>query len=583
MIAFAESPGVSSDFGIGIDRFGNLRALKCSVDGECKKTIYDFDGRYDDKLFDQLENIGSEFATQQKWLSTERWDNAYKNNKAVQPMIACNGSAIAAIKSDGTLFVLADEDMNYMWEQANSWTRLVAISISDELVAGLQDDGTVLLLDNFGHPISKAIADWHNIIQIAVQKDHIAGLSSDGHVYTYCHNSINHHNTISWDRIVRIYEDSEHTLGLRNDGTLLYADNQTSRIILSNILDVLDSCSIDSPICITVDHEILHANCFDFDMTELVQFQRIWLNDLTYLCSDGSLFHRGKKLVFERHDRVLGDTERYNDFLAFTTDSLGKKCVAITKFGHLAVWGVDLTTEQKQKVYECHLFKGFNVENLAEERQKYFDVAEKMSNLYLAMQHRETVEIEQARLETLRAIKAEEDRVYSAESERDTIMSSPFRFLKKKEIERLTSIINICYERITNLKTEQPEKKKWCGPFPIDERKNDYEIECQSCGRMNHLIFVRMSEYGVPIAYCDECLIKQNRYCVVCGEFDLNTQNNGSYTVSGAYVCPKCYQKAQGRQAIIGSILGKCSSCKAAHTPLWLSGKELYCDKCKSK
>lgn len=583
MAAFTEPDGTISDFGIGIDFFGNLRALEKYVDGKHEKTIFDFDSSYDDKLFDDLEHIESEFSSHQKWLNADSWEKAFRNHKAVQSMVACNGSAIAAVKSDGTLFVLADEDMDFMWVQASSWTRLVAISISDELIAGLRDDGTVLLLDNLGHSISEEISDWQSIIQIAVQQDHIAGLSNDGHVYTYCHNSLNHHDTCTWDQIIRIYEDSNHTLGLRNDGTVLYADNQTSRTILHNILDVLDSRSIDSPICITADHEILHANCFDFDMTELVQYQSIGLNNSTYLCSDGSLFHRGQKLVFERHDRVFGNTERYNDFLAFTTDSLGKKCVAITKLGHLAVWGVDLTTEQKQKIYECHLFKGFDVENLAEERQAYFDAAEKMSNFYLAMQYRETIEIEQARLETLRTIKAEEDRLYSAECERDTIMSSPFRFLKKKEIERLTSIINICHERITNLKAERPEKKKWYGPFPIDERKNDYEIECQSCGRMNHLIFVRMSEYGYPIAYCDECLIKQNRYCVVCGEFDLNEQSNGSYTVSGAYVCPKCYQKAQGRQAIIGSILGKCSSCKVAHAPLWLSGKELYCEKCKSK
>lgn len=584
MTAFAEPD--NCEFGIGIDEYGNLIALQKDLDGERVKTILDFDCRHDDRLFTELGCIDKEHNSLEHKSEREEWNKAFKTNRSVRGLIACNSTAVAAVRSNGTLFFLEKEEFAFRWAQARYWTRLIEITMSDELIAGLRDDGTVLLVDGLGKDITEEVTDWREIIQIQIDNKTLVGLNKDGKVSSYGCYGQTEYKTDTWTQVVRLYSGCGYIAGLCKNGSIFYArrDGETQLQKLRSPLSILQMAD-GVPIYRTKDHEIINADDCDLNMTNIIQFhgRHCFLrNDsATYLCSDGSFFWNGQKQEYIQHNYIFNEDHKHDEFLAFALDDVNTQRIAVTRFGHLAVWGMDLTEEQKRRLSECHLFEGSNAEKLDKERKEHFDCAEKMTKMYHAMQYREEEEIKLARAEIHQEIEKENDRLHWAESERDMLMLSPFRFLKRKEIEGLNSVIHQCQERISRLQSENPEDRRIKGPFPIDDRKNRFEIECRTCGSMSHLVCVGIDSYDSPVAYCDQCLMKQNRYCAVCGEFDLTGDQRGIYTSQDTYVCGSCRQRAQGKKAIIGSVIGRCCSCRRERVPLWLCEEELLCESCK--
>jgi hypothetical protein len=99
--------------------------------------------------------------------------------------ISISGRGLAALKSDGTVFVEIWKDWNeYGQSEAENWNDIVQISMDEFYVIGLKSNGTVVSTKppasfDFGQ---SEVSDWKDIVQISTGYDAAVGLKSDGTV-----------------------------------------------------------------------------------------------------------------------------------------------------------------------------------------------------------------------------------------------------------------------------------------------------------------------------------------------------------------------------------------------------------------
>ena len=140
---------------------------------------------------------------------------------AVRVPLAAGWSHTAALKTDGTVIAVGDNDDGQC--DVSDWTDIVAISARSSQTVGLKADGTVVAVGEGSHGTYDkcAIFDWTDIVAISAGNDHIVGLKADGTVVATGRNSSGQCNVSDWTDIVAISAGGWYTVGLKADGTVL--------------------------------------------------------------------------------------------------------------------------------------------------------------------------------------------------------------------------------------------------------------------------------------------------------------------------------------------------------------------------
>ncbi len=139
--------------------------------------------------------------------------------------IAADYNHTFAVNEDGTVSVTGyREEIGYYHKSykshycdncsVESWEDIVAISVGENVTAGLKSDGTVVTTN------SDISISQDKIIQIAAGDDHVVALMADGTV-TYDHAEWKAHYVSEWTDIVCVAAGANHTVGLKSDGTVV--------------------------------------------------------------------------------------------------------------------------------------------------------------------------------------------------------------------------------------------------------------------------------------------------------------------------------------------------------------------------
>ena len=145
--------------------------------------------------------------------SFELWDKI-----AVRDTVAAGWSHTVALKSDGTVIAVGDND--YGRCDVSGWTDIVAVSADNSHTVGLQSDGTVVAVGDNGYGQCD-VDGWKDIVAVSANFSGTVGLKSDGTVVT----TETYDDVSSWTDIVAIASGNVHTVGLKSDGTVVAVGN----------------------------------------------------------------------------------------------------------------------------------------------------------------------------------------------------------------------------------------------------------------------------------------------------------------------------------------------------------------------
>lgn len=91
---------------------------------------------------------------------------------------------ITAVHSDGRVSVVCEDEYSTVSDEISKWNNITAVSVGENHIVGLKEDGTVISTDRFHYPetgnfVPYDPADWTDIIAIAAGNDFTIGLKSD--------------------------------------------------------------------------------------------------------------------------------------------------------------------------------------------------------------------------------------------------------------------------------------------------------------------------------------------------------------------------------------------------------------------
>lgn len=165
--------------------------------------------------------------------SMSLWDTI-----AVRTTLAAGKAHTAALKTDGTVIAVGDNDDGQC--DVSGWTDVVAISAGSYYTVGLKADGTVVAVGNNKNSQCD-VSNWTDIVAISAAYNHTVGLKTDGTVVTagvQC-------DVSNWTDIVAISDGYAYIVGLKADGTVVVADHNvpaetTSGYVEGNVSDWTD-------------------------------------------------------------------------------------------------------------------------------------------------------------------------------------------------------------------------------------------------------------------------------------------------------------------------------------------------------
>ena len=163
---------------------------------------------------------------------------------AVRVPLAAGWSHTAALKTDGTVIAVGDNDDGQC--DVSDWTDIVAISARSSQTVGLKADGTVVAVGEGSHGTYDkcAIFDWTDIVAISAGNDHIVGLKADGTVVATGRNWSGQCNVSDWTDIVAISAGGWYTVGLKADGTVLaVGDNSYGQCSVTDWTGIVAICT----------------------------------------------------------------------------------------------------------------------------------------------------------------------------------------------------------------------------------------------------------------------------------------------------------------------------------------------------
>lgn len=116
-----------------------------------------------------------------------------------------------------------DDEAHTLYSQLSDWEGITQLCAGSGLVAGLGEDGTVLLVDFYGLPGLAQAGRWQGIAQLAAGARHLVGRRADGRVVAVGDDKNGQRRVAGWKNIVYVAADALVTLGVQQDGRVVSA------------------------------------------------------------------------------------------------------------------------------------------------------------------------------------------------------------------------------------------------------------------------------------------------------------------------------------------------------------------------
>lgn len=101
------------------------------------------------------------------------------------------------------------------------WTDIASVSASNEILAGLKNDGSVVIAKRKQHYAYRIdVSEWSDIIDVAVGEQYIVGLRADGTLTAQGIDGYGETDIDEWTDIIQIDTGWQHTVGLDNAGNV---------------------------------------------------------------------------------------------------------------------------------------------------------------------------------------------------------------------------------------------------------------------------------------------------------------------------------------------------------------------------
>lgn len=107
----------------------------------------------------------------------------------------------------------------------SEWNSIVSLQAGYSFIAGLRDDGTVVVLYVYDPPFHPEfdVSSWGHIKKISARGDVLVGLRDDGTVVATGDLGGEQEDMFSWTNIVDVSTGGSQTVGVRSDGTVVFA------------------------------------------------------------------------------------------------------------------------------------------------------------------------------------------------------------------------------------------------------------------------------------------------------------------------------------------------------------------------
>lgn len=145
----------------------------------------------------------------------ELWSKLNKHLK--QTVIVVDFNYIVWINQDGTV-----SESYSVYPEITQWNNMSAIAVGFEMIAGLKEDGTVIVTESFK---DTSYREWKDIVSISAGDGFIVGLKKDGTVLACGENDFGQCNVSTWTDIVSIQavDSCDLTVGVKSDGSVVVA------------------------------------------------------------------------------------------------------------------------------------------------------------------------------------------------------------------------------------------------------------------------------------------------------------------------------------------------------------------------
>lgn len=118
----------------------------------------------------------------------------------------------------GKVYLAGNDE--YLWkDKLDSWNDIISISVKGDFVAGLKDNGTVVIAGKIPE-YYVSTKTWSDIIAVSTGQQYIIGLKSDGTLVAQGHNGDGQVNIDDWTEIITISTGWRHTVGLDSNGEI---------------------------------------------------------------------------------------------------------------------------------------------------------------------------------------------------------------------------------------------------------------------------------------------------------------------------------------------------------------------------
>lgn len=113
----------------------------------------------------------------------------------------------------------------------SEWTNIVSVSASSEFLAGLKEDGTVVIAKRRSHYNYRIdVSEWKDIVDISVGEQYVVGLRGDGTLTAQGIDGYGETDIDDWRDIVQIDTGWQHTVGLDKNGDIHIAGMYASEL-----------------------------------------------------------------------------------------------------------------------------------------------------------------------------------------------------------------------------------------------------------------------------------------------------------------------------------------------------------------
>lgn len=156
--------------------------------------------------------------------------------------ISTNWTQVAALRSDGTVSVVAEESWSFGQCDTETWTDVIDICTGYSHTVGLRSDGTVYAAGTNSYNQCD-VADWVDIVAIAAGYDFTIGLKSDGTVVATGNNDQGQCDVSGLTDIVAISASSYASEYLQSDGTWTRIGNAAFQINIPGLKTIRSVCN----------------------------------------------------------------------------------------------------------------------------------------------------------------------------------------------------------------------------------------------------------------------------------------------------------------------------------------------------